>query len=136
MEPFTPNDPLWKLMGNARPVVPRPNFTQNVVRAARQEAQTLSRWAQVKEWLTAWQRPLVSGVAATALALAMGVLLLEKGGTVSTAPALAILPDAEMAAIANEDVSAPLDSLDHMDALLAMQDTSKLTDTELQFLLY
>ena len=47
MEPFTPDDPLWKLMGNARPVVPRPNFTQNVLRAARLEPQ-----------VTGWRRRL------------------------------------------------------------------------------
>ena len=51
MEPLTPNDPLWKLMSKARPVVPRPDFTQNVLRAARQQGQDTGWWPQISDWL-------------------------------------------------------------------------------------
>ncbi|MDB6072521.1 MAG: hypothetical protein JWO89_161 [Verrucomicrobiaceae bacterium] len=138
MEPFTPEDPLWKLMGKARPVLPRANFTQNVLRAARQEAQARGWQARVSEWLAAWRRPLTAGIAATAVLMAVGLVQLQPSGDdgALVSSAAPMVPDAEMAALADEDMSAPLDSLDHMDALVAMEDTSKLTDTELQFLLY
>lgn len=134
MEPFTPDDPLWKLMGKARPVVPRPNFTQNVLRAVRQEPQAVGWRVQLGEWLVAWRRPLLSGLAATAAVLVAGVMW-QTNSHVTPASEVAVISAAEMAVIA-DDASAPLESLDHMDALVAMEDTSSLTDTELQFLLY
>lgn len=141
MEPFTPDDPLWKLMGKSRPVAPRPHFTQNVLRAVRQEPQALSWWARVGEWLAFRRSVLIGGIAAAAVVAAMGVMLLQQNegrqapGTM-VADAAGQVSDAEMASIAAEDVSVPLASLDHMDALVAMEDTSKLTDSDLQFLLY
>ena len=140
MEPFTPDDPLWKLMGKARPVVPRPNFTQNVLRAARQQPQATGWFPRASEWFAAWRLPLLSG-AALALVLLIGLVLAPKTNqdsevaVVTTTPALTV-PDADMEVIADNDVSVPLDSLDHMDALVAMEDTSALSDTDLQFLLY
>ncbi len=135
MEPFTPDDPLWKLMGKARPVILRPNFAQNVLRAARQESQDTGWRVQLSEWLVAWRRPLLSGLAATAVVLVAGVMLKTNTLLGTKQPEVAVISAAEMAVIA-DDVSAPLESLDHMDALVAMEDTSTLTDTELQFLLY
>ena len=135
MEPLSPNDPLWKLMSKARPVVLRPNFTQNVMRAIRQEAQTTSGWAGVLEWLVVWQRSLMGAAAVAALAVLASVTLYPSKPSASIEVA-SIIPDAEMAAIADVDVSVPLDGLDHMDALVAMQDTSSLSDRDLQFLLY
>lgn len=140
MEPLTPDDPLWKLMGRARPVVPRPNFTQNVLRAARQQSQRSSWLEQIQDWLALRPQAAVGGAFVAALVLVTSVVLIPHGSRVTNpavvASAPAILPDAEMAAIVDVDVSAPLDSLDHIDALVAMQDTSALTDTEVQFLLY
>ena len=142
MEPLTPNDPLWKLMSKARPVVPRPDFTQNVLRAARQQGQDTGWWPQISDWLAAWRRPLMVGAAAVA-----GVVLaclVPYQGAIPSAPVVAVAAvapappavDAAMAEIVEEDFSLPLDSLDHMDALVAMEDTSSLTDAEIQFLLY
>lgn len=140
MEPFTPEDPLWKLMGKARPVVPRSNFTQNVLRAARQEPQGLGLAARLIEWCAGWQPRLAAGVAAIALVTITGMVGLRHAGQAPVEMAVNSTPsaiaDADMAAIADDNVTAPLDSLDHMDALVAMEDTSSLTDTELQFLLY
>ena len=127
-------------MGRARPVVPRPNFTQNVLRAARQQSQRVSWLEQLKDWLALRPQAALGGAFAAALVLVTSVVLIPHGSRVTNtavvASAPAILPDAEMAAIVDVDVSAPLDSLDHIDALVAMQDTSALTDTEVQFLLY
>ena len=125
-------------MGKARPVVPRPNFTQNVMRAIRQEAQTSSPWQRLADWLVAWQRP-VAGLTAAVIMLTGVAVLLNHGdqhSQVVVASVPAIISDTEMATLADVDVSVPLDGLDHMDALVAMQDTTALTDTEIQFLLY
>lgn len=139
MDPLTPNDPLWKLLGEARKVELCGNFTANVLRAARntpQDKRGLARvWALLKGESAAWLRP------ALALSLAvLGVLiwLPESKNNVHTQVAVAALPslsDEDMALIAN-DVDLALESMNHLDTLVAMEDTSALTDTELAFLLY
>ncbi len=144
MDPLTPNDPLWKLMSRARQVEVRPNFTQNVMRAARQTPQGVGWWLRVREWSVEWRRPLLVGAVAAVAAL-VAVLHPSQLWPGVRAPASSVamkgapgspISDAEMADIAEDDFSLPLDSLDHMDALVAMEDTSSLTDAEIQFLLY
>jgi len=49
--------------------------------------------------------------------------------------AVAPLADADMDLIAN-DVDLALEGMNHLDTLIAMEDTSALTDTEIAFLLY
>ena len=134
MEPFTPDDPLWKLMSKARPGGVRQDFAQKVVRAARQEAQDIGWWMQVRDWMAGWQRPLRIAAAAAAVVVVF-CLGLNRGGRPSGPPVLAVA-DADIADIADEDFSIPLGSLDHMDALVAREDTSSLTDAEIQYLLY
>jgi hypothetical protein len=48
MEPFSPQDPLTKLLAQARKIEARSNFTQNVVRAARQTPQDRGWLAAVR----------------------------------------------------------------------------------------
>ncbi len=55
--------------------------------------------------------------------------------SVANMTALQPLADEEMALIA-DDLSLPTAGLDHMEALVAMEDTSSLTDNEIAFLLY
>ena len=50
MDPIPPNDPLWKLLGQSRRVEVRPNFTQNVLRAARQTPQERGWFARLRTW--------------------------------------------------------------------------------------
>lgn len=141
MDPLTPNDPLWKLLGEARQVEVRGNFTANVLRAARNTPQDkrwlASLWAALRGADSlAWLRP------AVALALVvLGVLIwlpesrnhaLTQAAVTTALPALS---DEDMALIAN-DVDLALESMNHLDSLVAMEDTSALTDTELAFLLY
>jgi CheY-like chemotaxis protein len=145
MDSFNPNDPVWKLLGKARPVEPRTDFVQNVVRAARNTPQERSWWpvvlASVGSWLAGLQRPALVAVAAAVLvtlttlwfeqpAVEQPVVAVAPG--VSTAQAVA---DEDLALIAS-DMNIPLDGINHMDALVAMDDTSALTDTEIAFLLY
>lgn len=143
MEPLTPNDPLWKLMGKARQVQPRGNFTQNVLRAARVVPQDRGWFARLKAWFEESQRTVWVGAAATAVVLALAVMVLpssqqSSGTAASSQPAVVATDasfDADMALIA-EDYELPLDNLDHVDALIAMEDTSSLSDSDIAFLLY
>jgi len=145
MEPLSPNDPLWKLLGKARPVEPRSNFLPNVLREARNTPQQTSWWARVGEDLSAWlaslQRPALMSMAAFVI-VALVVALLDRpasdtasSASVAEAAVLQPLADEEMALIA-DDFSLPTAGLDHMEALVAMEDTSSLTDNEIAFLLY
>jgi hypothetical protein len=78
-------------------------------------------------------------VAACAVLLVMG--LMHQPTTTSaltSAPVATVLTsqlDEDMALIAS-DADLPLEGLDHMDALVAMENTSALTDKEIAFLLY
>lgn len=150
MDPFTPNDPVWKLLGKARPVEPRPNFTQNVLRAARNTPQERGWWpsfrASAGTWLASMQRPALVATAAAVVATLAAIWFEQPSSTHATAPVLAqsqaqsqgaaqMVADDDLALIAN-DVNIPLDGVNHMDVLVAMDDTSALTDSEIAFLLY
>lgn len=145
MEPLSPNDPLWKLLGKARPVEPRSNFLPNVLREVRNTPQQTSWWSRVSEnfsaWLAGLQRPALMAMAAFVI-VALLVTLLDRpvpetspDVSVANMTALQPLADEEMALIA-DDLILPTAGLDHMEALVAMEDTSSLTDNEIAFLLY
>ncbi len=147
MNPLEPNDPLWNLLGKARKVEVRGNFVQNVVRAARQEPQTLGLWQRLAEWIQrssggAFLRP-----ALVAAAVAVAGLAVWHSSTPELAqdempqvPALAASnvsdEDLELLNLAESLPTMPLESVNQMDVLLAMDSTSALTDTEIAFLLY
>lgn len=146
MDPLTPNDPLWKLLGEAREVEVRGNFTANVLRAARNTPQEKGWLASLRamvrgESSVTWLRPAAVALSLVVL-VAGGVIwlpqqavqpqaVLASDGTLAT-PALS---DEDMALIAN-DVDLALEGMSHLDTLVAMEDTSALTDTEIAFLLY
>ncbi len=146
MDDFTPNDPLWKLLGKAKPVEPRGNFAQNVLRVARQTPQEHGLWARVCGWWSAaegavWRQPaLLGATAAVALALALGfgawAWVPQSAPAVVAASATSIEFNAKEMEFIAEEMTAPLASLDHMDELLASQDTSALSDSDIAFLLY
>lgn len=144
MDSFNPNDPVWKLLGKARPVEPRTDFVQNVVRAARNTPQERGWWpvafASVGSWLAGLQRPALVAVAAAVL-VTLSTLWFEQpaveqpGAVAPGVSAAQTVADEDLALIAS-DMNIPLDGINHMDALVAMDDTSALTDTEIAFLLY
>lgn len=145
MNPLEPNDPLWKLLGKARPVEPRGNFTPNVLRAVRNLPQDRGWLAKgreaLREWWATWHRPaLVTAATAVAIIVSVAVIQPESpvtpviADTPSVAPTPALADD-DMALIA-DDFELPLTGLDHLDALVAMDDTTALTDTEIAYLLY
>ena len=151
MEPLNPNDPLWKVLGQARPVKPRPNFTQNMVRLARQTPQERGWPARVKAW---WQeRETASAglawaaVAALALGAASLVYQPEEASTPQqvalTSPA-PVEPVKTPVEVATTEVDFPLipefetewKNLEQVGDLLAVHDTALLTDSEINILLY
>lgn len=143
MDPLTPNDPLWKVLGQAKSVEPRPNFTQNVVRLARQTPQERGLWARIKGW---WLESDSARIGLTWTTVAAVVAI----------SALAVYqPNAESISMKNlastpavESVSHEADypmipefetewqNLEQVGDLLAVHDTSLLTDSEINLLLY
>lgn len=139
MDPLTPNDPLWKLLGQSRQVEVRPNFTQNVLRAARQTPQERGWFARLRVWATAPERPGLAWAVAAAVALAAGLVLMQPTGS---APEVVQQP-AEVPALLLETDFPLVDgydtqwqNLEQMGDLLAVQDSDLLTDREIHLLLY
>jgi len=141
MEPLTPNDPLWNLLGKTKPVEPRPNFVPNVVRAARQTPQEHGWLASLKAW---WQERELSHApfawaAAAVIALA-GISLTF--APLDDAPQVATQPFVSSEAVLSEadflvpEFETEWKNLETMGDLLAVQDTSQLTDREIHMLLY
>ncbi len=143
MEPLSPNDPLWNVLGQAKPVKPRPNFVQNVVREARLTPQEHGWLASLKIW---WQeRESVSG----SLAWAAAVVLLVAGVTAlwQTASEGPSVIQQERVSLTHDHVLSEeelflssfereLKKLQAESELVAVQDTSELTATEIRMLLY
>lgn len=159
MEPFSPNDPVFKLLGKAKTVEPRPNFTQNVLRAIRQEPPPETFWARVTTWRLRFlgSTPLAAsaGIAAIAVLTALLVwpsfgpepapgpqptVLADAPRPVVAAPAAAAVPGLsdvqEETAFVESTVASEFESMDQLSVLLAQQDTSALTDSEIALLLY
>lgn len=145
MEPFTPNDPLWDLLGKAKPVKPRANFVQNIVREARQTPQEHGLWTKLQGW---WQdsvspSPALSwAVTAAICAMVTSITLISQQdsySTVAAQPSTAISEEALLTEIAFPIVpefESEWKNLEQTGALLAVQDTSQLTANEIHLLLY
>lgn len=138
MEPFSPKDPLSKLLGQARPVEPRPNFTQNVLRAIRQLPQRMSVRERLAEWCTSLSRPALAGACAVVAAGLLAFQTLQNGtdldvSTSLDAPSLAVTEDAISAETA---VATTLNNMNQLSTLLAQSDARAMSDTEVAFLVY
>lgn len=150
MEPLSPNDPLHRLLGKARTVQPRPNFTQNVMRAVRQVPQEQGGWRRVQDWLAGFVPPRMAfAAAAVVLGVLVAAALLQPPSRTGVAMVVqspvkqAATPASVQGALVTtaEDpldsaVASELDSVDSLSVLLAQQDTSALTDSEIALLLY
>lgn len=153
MEPFDSQDPLTKLLAQARNIEARSNFTANVLRAARQTPQDRGWWATLRAWWLEGSAPaarwtFAAGVTA-AFALTLVVLHTQPQGGASTTlaqqnsvPTAAAVADAalpqlpELAATAETTESSPWETVYQTEALLAVEDSTQLTDREIGFLLY
>lgn len=155
MEPFSPNDPLSKLLGQAKPVQVRGNFAKSVVRAARQTPQERGLLAAIKSWFRDADlrlAPIACAAAAVALAAGLIVFSLDRKADSDNAPmnmAQTSAPAPAAAAIGTDspteiESEAPVPpavetqwtTMDHLDAVVAVEDTSQLTDREIASLLY
>jgi anti-sigma-K factor RskA len=157
MEPLSPNDPIYQLLGKSKPVEPRPNFTQNVLRAVRQAPQTVSAWERVQEWLGGWSMPrLAVAGAMAAVAIGLAVMAMQKPATQtpvvaqksnSTSPpavqptllhevSAAMILAATAPEVTVTESSPASENLDPMGVLLVEQDTSALTNSDLALLAY
>lgn len=138
MEPLSPQDPLYHLLGKTKPVEPRADFTRNVLRVVRQLPQSESAWERFLHLLTI---PRATTSFAFAAALALGVFVLwnpsqSNRTTLPVADAAIAQPVFDFTKPSESDVASELDGMNHLSALLAQQDTSALTDSDIAFLLY
>ena len=156
MEPLDPQDPLWKLLGQGREPEVRPNFVQNVVREARNTPQDRGWLARVRAWWAESESPLPAGglILTAAAVVAVGWFMLpevDPSASVSPTVVEAMVDEAEMVAVVEApavkrprvieaplvpEVETQLESLNQMNALLAVEDTSSFSDLEIASLLY
>lgn len=147
MEPFSHEDPLYKILGKAKMVELRPNFTQNVLRAIRQEPLAESTWSKVKDWFTI--RPLYIGVTAAVLLTGLILSIWHVNTKTEAIPAFAHVetPSStgttvsplfteEATTITDNAVASELGNMDRLSTLLAQEDTSAFSDGEIALLLY
>ena len=143
MEPLSPQDPVAKLLAQAGAVEVRTNFAQNVVRAARQTPQDRGWLAALRSW---WEDVSFAAPAAkwafatvTVATLALALVIFQTQPASETqiakqdAPPVVAVPDLPLLAAAAET---PWEATFDTQALLAVDDTSQLTDSEIGFLLY
>jgi hypothetical protein len=154
MEPFSKDDPLHKLLGKSRAVEPRPNFTQNVLRAVRQEPQKVGFWERCRAWLEeeGGFKTLCQGTVAAAAVLTLSLVVWKQAAPATGNPADVVMstppagspPAPEGVAVETtgvtempvEVVASELENLEHLSVMLAQQDTSAMTDSEIVSLLY
>lgn len=139
MEPFSPQDPMTKLLAQASRIEARSNFTQNVVRAARQTPQdrgwlaSLRAWWEDLSYAPAAGRWALAAGAAAAIALTFAVLHTqpESASAIAEQPPV-VVPEAPLLPAAET----PWETAYQTEALLAVDDTTQFTDSEIGFLLY
>ncbi len=144
MEPLSPQDPIAKLLAQARKVEVRSNFAQNVARAARQTPQDRGWLAALRTWWedVSFAAPAAKWAFATvtvaAMALALVIFQTQPATTPQVAQQLAPALSAPVSdlPLLPEAAETPWEATYDTQALLAVDDTSQLTDSEIGFLLY
>ncbi|GEP45800.1 hypothetical protein [Brevifollis gellanilyticus] len=142
MEPLSPNDPLWNLLGKTKKAEPRPNFVQNVVRAARQTPQDRGMLSWFKGWWQDQEHGHVTVVwAAVAAVIMAGLVFTLPSENAEPQVAVQPVPVVQEPAVTEGDFLVPefetqWENLTQMGDLVAVQDTSELTDSEIRMLLY
>jgi len=148
MEPLSPQDPLHRLLGKAKTLEPRTNFTQNVMRAVRQVPQQQSVWSRAVDWFFEAQRkmPYIAGSLATVGVVALCLFILSAGETVpnqsitaksatsQSTQALTLAYQQDMGTA--QDFADDLDSTNPLTELLAQQESITLSDSDIGLLLY
>ena len=151
MEPLSPNDPVLRLLRSGKDVEPRPNFTQNVLRAVRLLPQEAGMRERLAEWFSGPLLPRLAAFGAAAV-LVLGTAFFlnfpqqDPSGPVAAtlrreAPPLSAPVVDEMLLSATEEpvvtmIAGERDDMDPLGVLLVHEDTSALTVAELALLLY
>lgn len=144
MEPLSPQDPIAKLLAQARKVEVRSNFAQNVVRAARQTPQDRGWLAALRLW---WEDVTFTAPAAkwafatvTVAAIALALVIFQTQPAADTHVAQQAVPaiasPADLPLLPAVAAETPWEASYDTQALLAVDDTSQLSDSEIGFLLY
>ena len=140
MDPLSPQDPLYKLLGKSRSVEPRPNFTQNVLRAVRQlPVEKPGLGARISNWIS---QPFVwTGAAALAAVVWLGLMAFPPSGGERTAKSPARQPTAQLAQTqpvlpTENEVASEVDGMNQLGVLLVQQDTKSMSDSDIAALLY
>jgi negative regulator of sigma E activity len=142
MEPLSPQDPIAKLLAQARKVEMRSNFAQNVARAARQTPQehgwlaALRHWWEDVSFATPVGKWAFATVTVAALALAMIIFQTQPATEQQVAQQEAPAMSVSYLPLLPEAAETPWEATFDTQALLAVDDTSQLTDSEIGFLLY
>jgi hypothetical protein len=140
MDPLTPDDPLWKLLGQSRQVKLRPNFVQDVVRAARQTPQDKGWLASLRaRWQEAsWPTSGLSWGTAAAIAILGIVSALPESSPDNTPVTVTRVSELDhpTADFMVPEFEAEWQNLEQMGDLLVVNDATVLTDQEIQMLLY
>lgn len=142
MEPFGPQDPVSRLLGKAKQAEPRPNFTQNVLRAVRKLPQQESGWERFRDSFSRWfsPGPALAGACAVLLAAFLGVWSLKTsndgGSSSGNLTVTKVDNSSNDTANAEPDVVTELAQMDQFSQLLAQQDTKSLSDNDVAALLY
>ncbi len=142
MEPLSPQDPVAKLLAQARAIEARSNFAQNVVRAARHTPQDRGWLASLRAW---WEdvsfaspagKWAFASVSVAVMVLALVIFQTQPASQVQVASKP--VPEASVSdmPLLHAAAETPWEATFDTQALLAMDDTSQLTDSEIGFLLY
>ncbi len=127
-----PNDPLWKLLGNASSVEPSPFFARNVVREARRLGEAPVGWfARVRRIIEAPRAVWVTSAGAlAALALAAPALLESLRNEVPL--------DLSVGEESSEsfDPASEMAAVEYMGQLMAVADPGQLDDEALADLFF
>jgi len=143
MEPLSPQDPVAKLLAQASAIEVRANFAQTVARAARQTPQERGWRAALRTW---WEDVSFAAPAAkwafatvTVAALALALVIFQTQPAAETQVARQeVVPEISVSELPLLHAAAetPWEATFDTQALLAVDDTSQLTDSEIGFLLY
>lgn len=129
-------DPVWRLLGKARPVDVRPQFSQRVLEAVHLEREWKTRrWAWLRTVWTPPTRPVWLGAAAALVVTGWWVARPRNGSGVAKAPVVAtIAPDPadELA----DQIASELVMIDEVDDLLAPESAQDLGEEDIEQLLF
>lgn len=133
METPEKDDPVWKLLDEARPVEPGAMFSRNVVREARNTPQTSALGGvllQLRGFFGTAYRPVL---AASAVAAVVAIAVVVSTGPQDTTSQPSF---AQVEAVVTEESFDYVEEVDYLGELMAVVDPSEFDDSALADLLF